>query len=165
MSVGRPLRSTVPCHGRPGGRPGLICARRAHRSTGCRQATPPVDRAVDRVLSWPAACAVLAPFDFRSLCYLLYLLYLLSSYTLDDNLPCIDTATANESMNRIVNIVDQAIGNISNMNFPPLFGPPLNYNQSGPLVPPLCSPYLSDMSDRTCLFGEVNFGKHIPGKQ
>jgi len=150
MSVGRPFLAMVD--------------RAVDRAISVHVCTP-VDWAVDRVLSWPAACAVLAPFDFRSLCYLLYLLYLLSSYTLDDNLPCVDTATANESMNRIVNIVDQAIGNISNMNFPPLFGPPLNYNQSGPLVPPLCSPYLSDMSDRTCLFGEVNFGKHIPGKQ
>jgi len=87
------------------------------------------------------------------------------AYTaLDDILPCIDTATANESMNRsrevtyqLVHIVNQAIGNISNMNFPPLLGPPLNYNQSGPLVPPLCSPYLPDMSDRICLSGEVNF--------
>ncbi|ONK59610.1 uncharacterized protein A4U43_C08F8240 [Asparagus officinalis] len=83
---------------------------------------------------------------------------------LDDILPCVDAATVGESMNRsrevtfqLVNIVNQAILNISNGDFPPVVPPPVNYNQSGPKVPPLCSPYLPDMSNRTCLSGEVNF--------
>ncbi|KAJ3704681.1 hypothetical protein LUZ61_008386 [Rhynchospora tenuis] len=83
---------------------------------------------------------------------------------LDDILPCVDVATANESMYRsrevtyqLVGIVNQVITNISNQNFPPAFGAPLYYNQSGPLIPPLCNPYNSDMSDRTCLINEVTF--------
>lgn len=82
---------------------------------------------------------------------------------LDDILPCVDTSTANESMNRsrevtfqLVNILNRAVVNISNVNFPPFIPAPLNYNQSGPLVPTLCNPYLPDMSNRTCLSGEVN---------
>ncbi|KAJ1700307.1 hypothetical protein LUZ63_000086 [Rhynchospora breviuscula] len=83
---------------------------------------------------------------------------------LDDILPCVDVATANESMYRsrevtyqLVGIVNQVITNISNQNFPPAFGAPLYYNQSGPLIPPLCNPYNSDMSDRTCLINEATF--------
>lgn len=83
---------------------------------------------------------------------------------LDDILPCVDTSTANESINRgkevtsqLVNIVNQAILNISNVDYPPFVPPPINYNQSGPLVPPICNPYLPDMSDRKCLPGEVGF--------
>ncbi|KAJ3677264.1 hypothetical protein LUZ60_002988 [Juncus effusus] len=81
---------------------------------------------------------------------------------LDDILPCVDVSTANESMYRsrevtyqLVGIVNQVITNISNQNFPPIVGPPLYYNQSGPLIPPLCSPYNPDMSNRTCLVNEV----------
>ncbi|KAJ4745731.1 envelope glycoprotein B [Rhynchospora pubera] len=87
-----------------------------------------------------------------------------SHTALDDILPCVDVATANESMYRsrevtyqLVGIVNQVITNISNQNFPPAFGAPLYYNQSGPLIPPLCNPYNSDMSDRTCLINEATF--------
>ena len=68
MFVSRPLQSTVPL------------ARSTGWSTGsylCTSCTP-VDWAVDRFLSWPAASAILAPFDFRSLCYLL------SPYRIED---------------------------------------------------------------------------------
>lgn len=82
---------------------------------------------------------------------------------LDDILPCVDTTTANESVNQskevtfqLVNIVNRAIVNISNVDYPPIIPAPLNYNQSGPLVPALCNPYLPDMRNRTCLPGEVN---------
>lgn len=80
---------------------------------------------------------------------------------LDDILPCVDIATANESLYRskevtfqLVNLVNQVILNVSNKNFPPMLVP-LYYNQSGPLMPILCNPYTSDMSNRTCVAGEV----------
>ncbi|XP_078151162.1 uncharacterized protein LOC144546483 [Carex rostrata] len=83
---------------------------------------------------------------------------------LDDILPCVDVSTAKESMyqsrevtSQLVALVNQVITNISNQNFPPSFGQPLYYNQSGPLIPPLCNPYSDDMSDRTCLINEITF--------
>lgn len=83
---------------------------------------------------------------------------------LDDILPCVDVGTAKESMyqsrevtSQLVALVNQVITNISNQNFPPSFGQPLYYNQSGPLIPPLCNPYNDDMSDRTCLINEITF--------
>lgn len=82
---------------------------------------------------------------------------------LDDILPCVDAATANESLYRtrevtfqLVNVVNQVISNFSNVDYPPGFGP-LYYNQSGPLVPLLCNPFTPDMSTRHCTIGEVNF--------
>ncbi|XP_010908363.1 uncharacterized protein [Elaeis guineensis] len=81
---------------------------------------------------------------------------------LDDILPCVDSATANESLYRgrevtyqLVNVVNQVINNISNIDFPPA-AKPLYYNQSGPLMPPLCNPYTADLSNRTCTAGEVS---------
>ncbi|XP_020265677.1 uncharacterized protein LOC109841191 [Asparagus officinalis] len=82
---------------------------------------------------------------------------------LDDILPCVDVATANESLIRsrqvthqLVNIVNQVISNVSNRNFPP--GAPLvYYNQSGPLLPTLCNPYNADATDHACRSGEVDF--------
>ncbi|CAN1290177.1 hypothetical protein LINPERPRIM_LOCUS20586 [Linum perenne] len=41
-------------------------------------------------------------------------------------------------------------------NFPPQVRPPVNYNQSGPLVPLLCNPFNPDLSDKTCAPGEVD---------
>lgn len=80
---------------------------------------------------------------------------------LDDILPCVDSATANESLYRgrevtyqLVNVVNQVVNNISNRNFPPS-AKPLYYNQSGPLMPPLCNPYTANLSNRTCTAGEV----------
>ncbi|WOL00511.1 hypothetical protein Cni_G09224 [Canna indica] len=82
---------------------------------------------------------------------------------LDDILPCVDATTVNESMLRskevtfqLVNVVNNVIVNVTNRNFPPALAP-LYYNQSGPLVPPLCNPYMPDMSNRTCATGEVDF--------
>ena len=86
-------RSTVPLPGSIG-RSTVPLSQSIGRSTGpclCTSCTP-VDRAVDRGLSTGQpggrpgpiqACfnVVLAPFNFRSLCYLLYLFYLLSPYT------------------------------------------------------------------------------------
>ncbi|GAB4828206.1 hypothetical protein Ancab_035122 [Ancistrocladus abbreviatus] len=83
---------------------------------------------------------------------------------LDDILPCVDNATAQDILTRsknvtyqLVGIVDQVIGQVANHNYPPSIPPPLNYNQSGPLVPALCNPFNSDLSSRTCASGEVDF--------
>ncbi|XP_043720615.1 uncharacterized protein LOC122668109 [Telopea speciosissima] len=82
---------------------------------------------------------------------------------LDDILPCVDNATANETLIQskqvtfqLINMVNQVIGNVSNRNFPPNFAP-LYYNQSGPLMPLLCNPFFPNMMDRKCVAGEVHF--------
>lgn len=56
----------------------------------------------------------------------------------------------------VVQVVNNAIINISNANIPPNAGS-LYYNQSGPLMPTLCNPVNPDLSDRICLAGEVDF--------
>jgi hypothetical protein len=80
---------------------------------------------------------------------------------LDDIIPCVEPATANETLYRsrqvtskLVNLVNQAIANVTNRNFPPnaqIF----YYNQSGPLMPLLCNPFTPDLNNRTCTSGEV----------
>ncbi|KAJ8753234.1 hypothetical protein K2173_017842 [Erythroxylum novogranatense] len=82
---------------------------------------------------------------------------------MDDIIPCVDNATAQETLLRtkivsfqLVGVVDGIITNISNRNFPPVVGPPVNYNQSGPLVPSLCNPFNQDLTDRPCAAGEVH---------
>jgi len=81
---------------------------------------------------------------------------------LDDILPCVDNATARETLTRtklvtyqLVNLLDNAISNMTNRNFPPQFRP-LYYNQSGPLMPLLCNPFNADLSDRQCQPGQVH---------
>jgi len=81
---------------------------------------------------------------------------------LDDILPCIDNATAQETLlkskevtSQLVNVINQVITNVTNQNFSPIFGP-LYFNQSGPLMPTLCNPFYSDMSERPCTAGEVD---------
>ncbi|KFK39929.1 hypothetical protein AALP_AA3G307800 [Arabis alpina] len=81
---------------------------------------------------------------------------------LDDILPCVDNATARETLARtklvtyqLVNLVDSSINNMTNRNFPPQFRP-LYYNQSGPLMPLLCNPFNADLSDHQCQPGEVH---------
>ncbi|KAK9102091.1 hypothetical protein Sjap_019345 [Stephania japonica] len=81
---------------------------------------------------------------------------------LDDILPCVDGATANETLLRtkevtyqLTDVVNQVLTNVSNVNFSPNFRP-LYYNQSGPLVPVLCNPFHSDLSDRACSPGEAD---------
>jgi len=82
---------------------------------------------------------------------------------LDDILPCVDVATANESMHRseevtaqLVALVNNVIVNISNRDFPPGLQP-LYFNQSGPPMPVLCNPFNPDMTPRPCSPGEVDF--------
>lgn len=83
---------------------------------------------------------------------------------LDEIIPCVEPATANESLYRtrqvtfqLVNLVNQVITNVSNQNFPspPPVSTPFYYNQSGPLMPLLCNPFKPDLSNRTCTRGEV----------
>uniref|UniRef100_A0A7N0UET2 Uncharacterized protein n=1 Tax=Kalanchoe fedtschenkoi TaxID=63787 RepID=A0A7N0UET2_KALFE len=81
---------------------------------------------------------------------------------LDDILPCLDNATAQEALVstrdvtfQLVTVVDGVIQNESNINYPPE-AEPLYFNQSGPLMPLLCNPYNSDSTDRTCAAGEVS---------
>ncbi|KAJ3695521.1 hypothetical protein LUZ60_000898 [Juncus effusus] len=82
---------------------------------------------------------------------------------LDDILPCVDAQAANDSLYKgrdvtfqLVNLVNKAITNVTNGNFPPQAGP-VYYNQSGPLMPTLCNPYGADLQNRSCGSGEVNF--------
>ncbi|GJN26251.1 hypothetical protein PR202_gb14169 [Eleusine coracana subsp. coracana] len=82
---------------------------------------------------------------------------------LDDILPCVDAATANESMFRsqevtaqLVALVNNVVVNISNRDFPPALRP-LYFNQSGPPMPLLCNPFNADMTPRACAAGEVDF--------
>ncbi|XP_051191548.1 uncharacterized protein [Lolium perenne] len=80
---------------------------------------------------------------------------------LDDIIPCVDPTTANETLTRtrevtsqLVNLVNQVLTNVSNRNFPAAAAP-FYYNQSGPLIPLLCNPFMADLSNRTCTRGEV----------
>ncbi|XP_062217276.1 uncharacterized protein LOC133917390 [Phragmites australis] len=82
---------------------------------------------------------------------------------LDDILPCVDTAAATEALDRskevnyqLVVVLNGALSNVSNRDFPPQAAP-LYYNQSGPPVPLLCNPYTPDLRDRACAPGEVTF--------
>ncbi|XLS86124.1 hypothetical protein HN51_036290 [Arachis hypogaea] len=81
---------------------------------------------------------------------------------LDEILPCVDNATAQETLLRtrdvthqLVVLVDKIISNVTNKNFPSSAGP-LYYNQSGPLMPILCDPYNNDLTTRPCADGEVS---------
>lgn len=81
---------------------------------------------------------------------------------LDDILPCVDNATARETLTQsklvtyqLVNLLDSAINTMTNRNFPPQ-ARPFYYNQSGPLMPLLCNPFNADLSDHQCQPGEVH---------
>jgi len=86
-----------------------------------------------------------------------------SHTALDDILPCADAAVTAEALRRskevnfqLVTKLNELVSNVSNRDVPAQVGPPLYYNQSGPLVPLLCSPYnAADLSDRSCAAGEV----------
>lgn len=76
-------------------------------------------------------------------------------------LPCVDQRTTNQTLiqsklviNDIVNVVNTFIYTYANSD------PPKDniyyYNQSGPLMPPLCYPYDSNLQDRECGMQEVS---------
>ncbi|WCJ29939.1 hypothetical protein M5689_011537 [Euphorbia peplus] len=84
---------------------------------------------------------------------------------IDDIIPCVDNATAQATLlqtkvvaSQLVTVVDTIISNVSNLNVPSFVGPPLYYNQSGPLVPVLCNPFNADYTPRQCAPGEVDLG-------
>lgn len=81
---------------------------------------------------------------------------------LDEILPCVDPATAKQTLaktkqitSQLVDLINTVITNVSNINFAPNFVQ-LYYNQSGPLLPTLCNPFHPDLSDRPCTPGEVD---------
>ncbi|RVX12682.1 hypothetical protein CK203_011669 [Vitis vinifera] len=84
-----------------------------------------------------------------------------SESALSNILPCVDQRTSNQTLikskevvTNIVNVVNQFIYTYANANPSPT---DLNYyNQSGPLMPPLCYPYDSNLQDRQCGSIEVS---------
>ncbi|KAJ8560250.1 hypothetical protein K7X08_004308 [Anisodus acutangulus] len=81
---------------------------------------------------------------------------------LDDILPCVDYATAQETLTKnkevtynLVDIVNQVITNVSNINFSPNFAP-FYYNQSGPVLPILCNLFNPDLTPHACSPAEVD---------
>lgn len=75
---------------------------------------------------------------------------------LSDILPCVDQRTTNRTLYQskqvvtdVVNVVNQFIYTFANTNPPPQSNFSY-YNQSGPLMPPLCYPYNSQLQDSQC---------------
>ncbi|XP_019453108.1 PREDICTED: uncharacterized protein LOC109354813 [Lupinus angustifolius] len=82
---------------------------------------------------------------------------------LDEILPCVDNATAQESLIKsknvtysLVQLVHLFIADVANGNTS-LFV----YNQSGPLMPLLCNPFTSDLKVHNCAAGEVTLENAI----
>jgi hypothetical protein len=80
---------------------------------------------------------------------------------LSNILPCVDQRTTNQTLvqskkiiNQIVNVVNEFIYTYSNTY--PSQESSYYYNQSGPLMPPLCYPYDSQLQDRQCGPQEVS---------
>ncbi|KAK6134217.1 hypothetical protein DH2020_032022 [Rehmannia glutinosa] len=85
-----------------------------------------------------------------------------SETALSNILPCVDQRTTNQTLfkskqviNDIANMVNGFVGSIANSNPPPQVTPAY-YNQSGPLIPPLCYPYDSQLQDRSCSAQELS---------
>lgn len=80
---------------------------------------------------------------------------------LSNILPCVDPRTTNKTLVQskqviiaIVNVVNQFVYNIANGN--PSQDYPYYYNQTGPVMPPLCYPFDSQLQDRECGPQEVS---------
>ncbi|KAM5548072.1 hypothetical protein ABKV19_002167 [Rosa sericea] len=78
---------------------------------------------------------------------------------LDDLLPCVDKNVSQSMLERTkmatyfaVEAVNRVITDGANLD---PSDSPLNYNQSGPLLPPVCNPFNEDKTDRQCVPGEV----------
>ncbi|XP_030954701.1 uncharacterized protein LOC115977154 [Quercus lobata] len=85
---------------------------------------------------------------------------------LDDILPCVDNATAQQTLiqsqnvtNQLVVMVNSMITNIANANVSSTPRLPIYYNQSGPSMPVLCNPFYSNLTNRQCATGEVELSK------
>ncbi|XP_076939738.1 uncharacterized protein LOC143608631 [Bidens hawaiensis] len=83
---------------------------------------------------------------------------------LDDILPCVDNATAQDTLYQtkdvtfqLVDMVNKIIINVADINATP-YPSYISYNQSGPLVPVLCNPLNADRTDRKCQPGELDLG-------
>lgn len=81
---------------------------------------------------------------------------------LSDILPCVDQRTTNQTLykskqviNDLGNIVNGFIGSYANAYGVPT-GNSNYYNQSGPLMPYVCSPYDSNLQERQCSSEEVS---------
>ncbi|KAI3744412.1 hypothetical protein L1987_57492 [Smallanthus sonchifolius] len=81
---------------------------------------------------------------------------------LSNILPCVDQRTTNQTLykskqviNDLGNIVNGFIGSYANSYGVPLENPNY-YNQSGPLMPYVCSPYDSQLQERNCSSEEVS---------
>ncbi|KAI3875451.1 hypothetical protein MKX03_032157 [Papaver bracteatum] len=82
---------------------------------------------------------------------------------LSNILPCVDQVTTSKTLtqskeviNQLVNIANTAIWSFANWDPPPQNTFAYS-NQSGPLMPPLCSPFDSQLHDRPCASQEVSF--------
>lgn len=80
---------------------------------------------------------------------------------LSNILPCVDQRTTNQTLiqskqiiNGIVTVVNQFIYTYANTNPSP--GTPYSYNQSGPLMPPLCYPFDAHLNVNQCGDQEVS---------
>lgn len=78
-------------------------------------------------------------------------------------LPCVDEQTTNKTLtqskvviNSIVTVVNTFVYAYANTNPSP--GQSSYYNQSGPPMPPLCSPFDSNMEERECGSWELSIG-------
>ncbi|GMH15185.1 hypothetical protein Nepgr_017026 [Nepenthes gracilis] len=81
--------------------------------------------------------------------------------TLSDILPCVDERTTNQTLIQskkvvagIVDVVNQFIYTYADTDRPR--GDYFYYNQSGPLMPPLCYPFDDQLQDRVCMTQEVS---------
>ncbi|KAK9116166.1 hypothetical protein Sjap_015113 [Stephania japonica] len=81
---------------------------------------------------------------------------------LSNILPCVDERTTNKTLfqskeviNQLVNVVNTAIYTFANWNPPPQ-AKFFYYNQSGPLMPSLCSPFDSKLEDQLCGYHQVS---------
>lgn len=81
---------------------------------------------------------------------------------LSNILPCVDQRTTNQTLfkskqviNDIANMVNGFVGSVANSNPPPQ-ATSSYYNQSGPLIPPLCYPYDAQLQDRVCSAQELS---------
>lgn len=84
-----------------------------------------------------------------------------SQTALSNILPCVDQRTTNQTLvqskeiiNDIVNLVNQVVYGTADTNPSP--GSSQYYNQSGPMMPPLCFPFDSQLQDRQCEPQEIS---------
>lgn len=80
---------------------------------------------------------------------------------LSNVLPCVDHRTTNQTLVQSKKIVNQIVIVVNEFIYTyadtyPSKESPYYYNQSGPMMPPLCYPYDSQLQDRQCESREVS---------